>query len=285
MKAWIEIEKVIFSNLRMIWDIARRDFKKELAGSKLGMFWAIVKPLSMILVFTFVYSVLKAMPIVTPDGYEVPFILWLISAYIPWMYMSDCITLGANSIRANSFLVKKVKFPIEILPPIRMVMNFFTFLILLVIGAIIFVVYGVVDPQVMDIIKGINPFLFIYFLVATILILSAIARLLSTWVVMSIDVMHAIGVVMQFLFWTVPVMWPYGMPMEGAMGVVMNIAKLNPLMYLVNGFRYSIFGSIGFNDLAPTLGYTIYFWVVTGLLFIFSSRVYKKLRPEFDDVL
>lgn len=284
MKAWIEIEKIIFSNLRMIFDIAKRDFKKELAGSKLGMFWAIVRPLAMIAVFTFVYTVLKAQPIEV-NGFKIPFILWLISAYIPWMYISDCISLGANSIRANSFLVKKVKFPIEILPVIRLVMNFFTFLILLVIGMIIFGVYGFIEPQVVNIIKGINPFMFIYFIIATVVILSAISRLLSTWVVMSIDVMHGIGVVMTFLFWTVPVMWPYGTPANATMALVMSIAKLNPLMYLVNGFRYSIFGSLGFEDLAPTMEYTIYFWIVTVLIFIFASKVYKKLRPEFDDVL
>lgn len=277
MKAWIEIEKVIFSNLRMIWDIAKRDFKKEFAGSKLGMFWAIMSPLAMILVFSFVYTVFRAAPV---KG--TPFILWLLAGYVPWIYISDCINKGAGSIRANSFLVKKVKFPIEILPTIRMVMNFFTFGILVLIAACIFIGYSIVDSNVLEVVKGINPFLLIYFTLAMVIFLSALSRLLSTWVVMSVDVMHGIGVVMQFLFWMTPVMWPYGQELSPAVAMIMNLAKINPLIYIVNGFRYSIYG---LPDLAPTLGYTVYFWIFTVILFIFASKVYKKLRPEFDDVL
>ena len=282
MKAWIVIEKVIFSNLRMIFDIAKRDFKKEFAGSKLGMFWAIVKPLSMILVFSFVYTVFRAQEI---EG--VPFILWLIAGYIPWIYIGDCIAMGSGSIRANSFLVKKVKFPIEILPSIRMVVNFYTFLILVVIALLFFVGNIFVSDNGLDLILGINPFLLVYFTIAMIVFLSALVRLLASWVVMSVDVMHGIGVVMQFLFWAVPVMWPfYSHDIPKIMVIMTNISKLNPLAYIINGFRYAIFGSLGhFDSLAPTLGTTLYFWVFTVLLFIFASKVYKKLRPEFDDVL
>ena len=69
---------------------------------------------------------------------QVPYLIWLVSAYIPWIFISDVIVFGASSIRSKSFLVKKIKFPVEILPNVRMFISFYTFLILLCIIFVIF---------------------------------------------------------------------------------------------------------------------------------------------------
>ena len=180
---------------------------------------------------------------------------------------------GAGSIRVNSFLVKKVKFPVEILPTIRIVISFYTFLILLVISFIIFAVNG--NLNLINIPK------LIYAIIITIIFLAALSRLLSTWVVMSIDILHGISVFMQFLFWMCPVMWQAGeLPVGSSMPWIEKILKLNPLYYLAVLFRDAYLGTH-----TVSLAYGVYFWVVTIILFIFGSKVFKKFRPEFDDVL
>lgn len=270
MKDWLKIEKSIFSHLGMIFSISKKEFKKEFAGSKLGMAWAIIRPLAMITVFWMIFSTGMKQRV---QAVEVSYLVWLVSAYIPWIFISDVIVSGASSIRVNSFLVKKVKFPVEILPTIRIVISFYTFLVLLVISFIIFWVNG--NLGLINIPK------LIYAIIITIIFLAALSRLLSAWVVMSIDILHGISVFMQFLFWMCPIMWQAGtLPIGRSMPWIENILKLNPLYYLSVLFRDAYLGTS-----TVSLKYGIYFWVVTIILFIFGSKVFNRFRPEFDDVL
>ncbi|SPZ49520.1 daunorubicin resistance ABC transporter membrane protein [Sarcina ventriculi] len=270
MKNWFYIEKSIFYNWFTILDLSKKEFVQEFANARLGIIWAIIKPLVMIAVFCFVFS--SGMRNITGD-IQVPYLIWLVSAYIPWIFISDVIVSGASSIRSKSFLVKKIKFPVEILPNVRMFISFYTFLILLCITFIIFGVNGMLNI--------INYFKLIYAIIITMIFLSALLRLLATWVVMSIDILHAIGVIMQFLLWTCPIMWQSGeLPIAQSMPWLNLILKINPLYYLVELFRDAFLGTN-----VSTLSYAIYFWIITLSLFIFSSKEFSRFRPEFDDVL
>lgn len=270
MRHWINIEKSIFSNWFTIFDLSKKEFIQEFANAKLGIVWAVIRPLAMITVFWFVFS--SGMRSITGD-IEVPYLVWLVSAYIPWIFISDVIVSGASSIRSKSFLVKKVKFPVEILPNIRMFISFYTFLILLCITFVIFGVNGMLSI--------INYFKLIYAIIITMIFLSALTRLLATWVVMSVDILHGIGVIMQFLLWTCPIMWQSGdLPIERSIPWLNLILKINPLYYLVELFRDAFLGTN-----VSTFRYSIYFWIFTLALFIFSSKEFARFRPEFDDVL
>lgn len=270
MKEWFELEKSIFSHWRMIFSISKKEFKKEFAGSKLGMTWAIIRPLAMIAVFWMIFSTGIKQRI---QQVEVSYLVWLVSAYIPWIFISDVIISGASAIRVNSFLVKKVKFPVEILPTIRILISFYTFLVLLVISFIIFAVNRNITL--------INITKLIYAIIITIIFLGALSRLLATWVVMSIDILHAISVFMQFLFWMCPIMWKSGsLPIGKSIPWIESVLKLNPLYYLSVLFRDAYLGTD-----TLSLKYGIYFWIVTFMLYIFGSKVFVRFRPEFDDVL
>ncbi len=270
MKEWLELEKSVFSHRRMMFSISKKEFKKEFAGSKLGMTWAIIRPLAMITVFWMIFSTGMKQRV---QQVEVSYLVWLVSAYIPWIFISDVIVAGASSIRVNAFLVKKVKFPVEILPTIRILISFYTFLVLLIISFIIFWTNGNLSL--------INFPKLIYAIIITLIFLGALSRLLSAWVVMSIDILHAISVFMQFLFWMCPIMWQAGsLPIGRSIPWIENILKLNPLYYLTVLFRDAYLGT---NIL--TFKYGVYFWSVTLILYIFGSKVFKKFRPEFDDVL
>lgn len=272
LKEWIKIEKSIFSNILMILNISKKEFVKEFAGTKLGILWALIRPLAMILVFWFVFQVgFKSQP--TGD---IPFILWLIAGYIPWLFIADNLTIGASSVRSNAYLVKKVKFPVEILPSIRILINFYTYFILMLISFMIFALYGLLGR--IDILE------ITYYTLATLIFTTGAVRLFSAWAVMSIDVQHALSVIIQFLFWMTPIMWPVA---EVAKKMIFNVSvitilKINPVFYLITGFRD---GFLGYTVQHGAWIYHAYFWVFTIALLIISSNVFAKLRPEFDDVL
>lgn len=286
MKKWIDLEKSIFSHWKMILNISKKEFKKEFAGSRLGIVWAIIRPISMIAVFWVIFGMVFAGEGPKINGEEVPYLVWLVAGYVPWIFISDYISAGAGSIRNSAFLVKKVKFPVEILPTIRMMVSFYTYLIFLVINLIIFAANGWLGHT--------NYIYLLYSIIVTLIFMSALARLLSTWVVMSIDFMHGIGVSMQFLFWLSPVMWQMDQ-LVGAMkaypqwlDIVVSLVKLNPLTYLVLSYKDAYLGSSWISQ--PFFGmpgwtYTVYFFIITIILFLFGTKVFNKFRPEFDDVL
>ena len=86
---------------------------------------------------------------------------------------------------------------------------------------------------------------------------------------------------MQFLLWTCPIMWESGeLPIAQSMPWLNLILKINPLYYLVELFRDAFLGTN-----VSTLSYTVYFWIITLSLFIFSSKEFSRFRSEFDDVL
>ena len=291
MRKWIELEKSVFSNWRMILNISRKEFKKEFAGSRLGIVWALLRPIAMILVFWIVFGMVFGggnMPDRSGKN-TVPYLVWLVSGYVPWIFISDYIVAGAGSIRNSAFLVKKVKFPVQILQSIRMMQSFYTYLIFLTINFVIMAVYGWLG--------NVNYIYLIYSILITLIFMSALARILSTWVVMSVDFMHAIGISMQFLFWLSPVMWDMSqmvktMAANAAFSPYINLAvsavKLNPLTYLVLSYRDAYLGTNWISQ--PFFGmpgwtYTVYFFIITIILFIIGTRVFNKFRPEFDDVL
>ena len=92
------------------------------------------------------------------------------------------------------------------------------------------------------------------------------------------DVSNVVAVVTQFGFWLTPIFWNIGMIPERFRWII----ELNPVFYLVRGYRDSIVAQIPFWERGDD---TIYFWAVTITLLLVGSRVYRGLRPHFAEVI
>ena len=102
----------LYHNRKLIFSLAKNDFKTKYAGSYLGIVWAFIQPVVTILVYWFVFSVgLKAG---TVSNY--PFVLYLVSGIVPWFFFQDALNGGTNALLEYNYLVKKVVFKISILP-------------------------------------------------------------------------------------------------------------------------------------------------------------------------
>lgn len=78
----------IYANRRLVWDLAKNDFKTRYSGSFLGMAWGFIQPVITVLVYWFVFTV--AMGFDKIEG--VPYALWLVSGLVPWFFFSDGLT-------------------------------------------------------------------------------------------------------------------------------------------------------------------------------------------------
>ena len=91
------------------------------------------------------------------------------------------------------------------------------------------------------------------------------------------DMGQIVNILLQFGIWITPIMWSYTM-----MGANAWILKLNPVYYITEGYRDSMLNSVWFWQ-RPTL--TLYFWVVTLIILVLGTQVFKKMKPHFADVL
>ena len=176
-------------------------------------------------------------------------------------------------IRENSYLVKKVVFPVELLPIIKLASCFFVHLCFIVIMLVAFLV------------SGKTPMLswlqIIYYSFAASVLVLGLGYLTSAVNVFFKDMQQIVGICLQFGIWMCPIMYDETLFTSRAPWVG-TLLKLNPLYYIVAGYRDSMLTGAGF-WMRPTLG--IYFWVVTLVIFFVGLSFFRKLRPHFSDVL
>ena len=109
IKELLQFPKMMFTNRALIWKLAKNDFKTRYAGSNLGVLWALVQPVIIVLVYWFVFQIgLNAGSQKVKEGLDVAFVLWLTSGLVPWFYFSEALTNGTNSLLEYNYLVKKV---------------------------------------------------------------------------------------------------------------------------------------------------------------------------------
>ena len=103
-------------SVKMTWSLALNDFKSKYASSQLGVMWAFVKPIVQASVYIFVFSIIAR---AAPVGNIYPYAFWLLPGIIVWFFFSEGVMSGANALLEYSYLVKKVRFDIEILPTVK----------------------------------------------------------------------------------------------------------------------------------------------------------------------
>lgn len=256
----------LFRNRSLILQLTARDFKTRYLGSYLGLLWAFIQPAVTILIFWFVFEVgFKSAPVS-----DIPFILWLITGIIPWFFIADTLASATNSIVENSFLVKKVVFRVSMLPIVKLLsaLLIHLFFVLVIFG--FFIAYGI------------RPTLYslqvFYYGFAMIILLLGLSWLTSALIIFLKDVGQVVAMCLQFGFWLTPIFWRVGMiPQKYQIFI-----KLNPVYYLVQGYRDCFINELWFWEYPV---YTLYYWGVAAFVFVVGAVVFNRLRPHFADVL
>jgi lipopolysaccharide transport system permease protein len=102
-------------HLFLLRELVKRDFQGRYAGSMLGFAWSFVQPLWLLLLFTFVFSTVLKIKVVAAGNPGGHFAAFLFSGLLPWIAIQEGVLRSSTSITDNSVLVKKLRFPAEIL--------------------------------------------------------------------------------------------------------------------------------------------------------------------------
>ena len=255
-----------YTDRKLIMNLALNDFKTKYAGSYFGIVWAFVQPVCTILVFWFVFQV----GFRSADIGNVPFILWFSSGLIPWFFFSDAWNSSANAFIEYSYLVKKIVFKINILPLVKIISALFVHLFFVVFMALIFIGYGYY-PNIFWV-------QIIYYMFCMIILVLGLGMLTAPLMVFFRDLGQVMGIVLQFGMWLTPIMWDINrIPPQYQWPF-----KLNPMYYIVQGYRDSMLNGVWFYD---NIKQTLYFWAATLVIVFVGSLIYRRLKPHFADVL
>lgn len=267
LKSFYRFIKDIIKSRNLLITLAKNDFKEQFLGSYLGIFWAILRPSLFMLIVWFIFSVGFKGHVANSD---VPFVLYLMCGYIPWFFFSDAVSGGMNSIVSNKFLVKRVDFRVSILPIVKIISAFFLHVIFIGILIIVFLLHGF-RPTIYWLQLPFYTFM-MFFLVL------GISWLISALRVFMKDMAQIIGVILQLGFWVTPIFWSIDKVPEKYMYVL----KLNPMVFIVEGYRNSFINEVWFWE---TYKNTPYFLIITAIFLVLGAIVFRKLRPHFGDVL
>ena len=267
----ISLPAELWQNRTLIWKLAKNDFKTRFAGSYLGIFWAFVQPVITIVLYWFVFAVaLPQRAAAVKGGIEIPYILWLIAGIVPWFFFSEALGSGAGSLLEYNFLVKKVVFKISILPIIKIVSALFVHVFFVAFVLILYSCYGLYpDVYTLQI---------VYYSFCMFVFVLGISYITCSVMVFFRDLGQIINIALQVGIWATPILWNID---------TLNpkwhwVFKLNPMFYIVQGYRDSLIDKRWFFE-KP--GLTAYFWILTLIVFVLGAYIFRRLKVHFADVL
>ena len=226
------IPRELYHSRKLIWKLSKNDFKKRYAGSYLGFVWALVQPVVTVVMYWLVFDkVFNTKAQMLASGVEVPYVLYLTAGLVPWFYFSEAITNGTSALLEYSYLVKKVVFNISILPIIKLVAATFIHLFFVAVLLVVAVCYGYYPT-----VYTLQVFYYSFCLFVLVLAMSYCTCAVA---VFFRDLIQIINIGLQVGMWATPVLWDINMLSNDK---VITLFKLNPLVYIVNGYRNAIYG-------------------------------------------
>lgn len=256
----------LYRNRRLILKLAKNDFKTRFAGSYLGIVWAFIQPIVTVVVYWFVFQV----GLRSGNVGDFPFVLWLVAGLVPWFFFSEALSSGTNALIEYNYLVKKVVFKISILPIIKVISALFVHAFFLGFTLILFACYGYYpDLYTLQV---------LYFTFCMFILVLGLSYATCAIVIFFRDLTQIISIILQIGVWMTPIMWNIEILPEKFRWIF----KLNPMYYIVDGYRNALIYKQWFwNDFYSTM----YFWLFAAAAFGFGALMFKRLKVHFADVL
>jgi ABC-type polysaccharide/polyol phosphate export permease len=257
----------------LTWNLTLRELRGRYKRSVLGWTWSLLNPLSTVLVFSIVFKFFLKIepPVGNPSGLD-NFALFLLCGLIAWNYLANSMNASMESLVGNRNLIEKVYFPREVLVVATVLSLLVTFVIELAVLTVILVILGNMALPWIPVALGVAA-------IQTLFVLG-IGLLLSVLNVYFRDVKHLIGIVLQALFYSAPIVYPARLvPAEadlfGWAFPLRRIYDLNPLVTIVETYRDVLY------DLRfPPLGDVAYLVAWSVGVFILGLWTFNRLEPR-----
>ncbi len=255
--------KTLFSYHELLINIALRDIKARYKQSLLGTTWAIIQPLSLMLIFTAVFS--KFLHIQTGDT---PYPIFSYCSLLPWSFFASSLTFAIPSLINNSNLVTKIYFPREIFPIASIMSCFLDFLVAGILFVFMMFYYHIQISWYI---------IFVPFIICVqILFTLGIAFFGSAVIVFFRDVRYIVPLGLQLWMFATPVVYPTNV----VPAKYLSIYMLNPMASIMDSYRHVILYKN-----PPNMKYLGIAFIISLIIFILAYCFFKKVEMKFADVI
>lgn len=245
----------------LLWQLVQRDLRSRFTGSILGVSWAVLQPLALVVCYWFVFT--KMIPRSTQaatDGY----VLFLVSGIVPWLGFADAVSRATPSLVENGAMVRKLTFQSEIL----VVTPCVSALLFELVGIGLFIMYSLaMGGDLWSL--WILPFALLIQLGLQI----GIGWILSVLNVLFRDVMQVLGFVLMLGLFLSPIFY-------SAEGKYEMIFQWNPMTPLLGLFRSALLGV----PLPPVFS-IVFLLVVVSSIFMAGYVFIRRAQPNLADLL
>ena len=260
------------TKLSLLLTLVRRDLEAQYKGSILGNLWPLLNQLSQLLIYTYVFSIVLKVKLNLqgfPENSNITFGVWLFAGLLPWTAFTTGLTKAAVSVMGQPNLVKKVVFPLGLLPLVPILSVF----IESSLGLIALITIVAVSSQKLHATLWLLPLIWLPQLLLT----AGFGYLAAGLTVFLRDIPQSLGVILNLWFYLTPIVYPATViPEQWRVWILW----LNPLAAIAEVYRDIILlGEV--KQWAEWGGAS----AISLAVFYGGILVYRRLRPAFADVL
>ncbi|NQT66492.1 MAG: ABC transporter permease [Actinobacteria bacterium] len=259
-------EKNYFRDLwrykELFYFLSWRDIIVRYKQTVIGVAWSIIRPILTMVVFTIIFGKIAKLP-----SADAPYPILVFTALLPWQFFSNALQESSNSLISNANMISKIYFPRIIMPISSMIVALVDFAISFILLAIIMVFYRFVPSWKIVFIP--------LFLLLAIIVSTGAGLLISALNVKYRDFRYIVPFIIQFGLYISPV----GFSSDTIPGKWRMIYSLNPMVGVIDGFRWSIIGK-GVQFYMPGFIISI---ILTIILFLVALIYFRKTEKTFAD--
>jgi len=261
---WVAINLIeLWEYRELVYFLTWRDIKVRYKQTVFGAAWAVIQPVSMMLIFTVFFGNLVGVP---SDG--LPYPLFAFTALLPWQLFSRALTSASTSLVVNQRLITKVYFPRLLIPMSAVLSSLVDFSISLVLLLVMMIIYGIAPTPMLALLP--------LFTLLALMTALGVGFWLSALDAQYRDVRYTLPFLTQFWLFATPVVYPASLvPDRWSL-----LYGLNPMTGVVEGFRWALLGKTGAPDMMLAVS-------TIAVLAVFMGGLYYFRRAEntFADVV
>lgn len=255
--------QLLFAHRELLWAWTKRELAVRYKQTGLGLAWAILQPLSMMILFSVVFTL-----ILEVDTEGAPYPVFSYTALLPWTFFTSSVSFGTQSLASNLNLVQKIYFPREVLPLAAVAAALVDFLVASTVFVVLMLSFGVV-PSWKIIVLPVVLILQIFLTIGIVLV-SAAANVFYR------DLRFVIPLGLQLLLYATPIIYPVSQVPEQ----IRSFYLLNPMATFIESYRAVIL----YNRWPEWM----YLVVAGGLSFLIALIGYvwfKRVEVRFADII
>ena len=255
------------ADIRLGFNFFKMNLRDRYLGSSLGSVWAILNPLMMLGIYTFVFAFVFKSKLPGAET-TLAYVVWLISGYGPWLATTEGITAATTSVTGSAGLVKNMAFKVEILP-------------LAAAGiAIVSLTVALCFSLILNTLDGKLPATTLLFLPGVIAVHFVLIGAIGLWTAAINVFIRDLSLILPNILMVIMFATPLFFPITVFPAFLQKATMLNPFYQISEAYR-----AIVLQGQLPSGLWMLYVFFISAVIFIAGLKAFRRVKSAFDSAL